>query len=150
MNDVKVLTLSLCISVIVFSMLSMIIPNEKSGKIIKMILSVFILISLISPFTKLVKRDFNFSSNISSQISEESVYKILNDSSSDVLYSLIKNQIENYGVENDFYIDSKVEYKNKSAILKDINIYFIGENNIEKNDLKEYIKKNIGLNVIIK
>lgn len=150
MNDVKVITLSLCVAVVVFSSISMIIPNEKNGKIIKMILSIFILICLISPFTKLVKGDFKYIYNTNTQILEENICNILNDASNGTIYSLLKTPIENYGIVNDFYIDSEVEYKNNSAIFKEINIYFIGDNNIEKSHLEEYIKKSIGINVNIK
>lgn len=150
MSYVKTLTLSLCITIVIFSIISTITPNEKNGKIIKLILSVFILISLISPFTKMVKSDFKLTEQSDVFISDNSISNVLNSASDDAIYRLLKTPIESFGIDNDFSVVTEVEYENNSAILKEINVYLLGENNIDKNMLMEYIEKTIGLRVNIK
>ena len=98
----------------------------------------------------MVKSDFKLTEQSDVFISDNSISNVLNSASDDAIYRLLKTPIESFGIDNDFSVVTEVEYENNSAILKEINVYLLGENNIDKNMLMEYIEKTIGLRVNIK
>ncbi len=153
MGGVKALTLTLCAAVILASITSMIIPSERNSKIIKLILSVFVLISLIAPIYKLgsvIGYNLN-DATINSQLNltKEKADEILSQTSSATFYGLLKPHIENFGIKDDFFIDTEVQYVDDKAVLKSVNIHFDDLHKIEAENLKQYLMKITGINVNI-
>lgn len=138
MDLLKDWTLSVCITLIVASILSLLNPNGKMGRFYKIIISLFIFLSFIVPF-----KDTNF--NVFNEFNYDN--KIIENSSNNAMSELIRvqiskvltdNKIENSSViVNANKIDDKIEITNVSIAITD---------DYEVNAVKNLVFKELGIN----
>lgn len=138
MDLLKDWTLSVCITLIVASILSLLNPNGKMGRFYKIIISLFIFLSFIAPF-----KDTNF--NVFNEFNYDN--KIIENSSNNAMSELIRvqisktltdNKIENSSViVNVNKIDDKIEITNVSIAITD---------DYDVNAVKNLVFKELGIN----
>lgn len=138
MDLLKDWTLSVCITLIVASILSLLNPNGKMGRFYKIIISLFIFLSFIAPFIDTnfnVFNEFNYDNKIIENSSNNAMSELIRVQISKVLTD---NKIENSSViVNANKIDDKIEITNVSIAITD---------DYEINAVKNLVFKELGIN----
>ncbi len=142
----------ICLSVLV----ELILPNGQMHKYIKGIFSFIILLVIISPIPKLLKKDFDYSNMFGYneiQVQEEYLYQINLDKVS-AMQENINNDILSYGYMNvDARIDSDIFASTISikAVYVDLSLLSISENAVHKNiiDIKKDMLKIVTTHINI-
>ncbi len=136
MDYIKEWTLTVCITLIISIIFSMLAPKGKMGKFFKIILSTFIFLSFIYPFGN---SDFDLSfpdfqiENVEAQ--EEQSYK-----------NLIETQISESLTQNGYkscIINAEIEYSNNEIEINELTVSVPNEYNTD--DVKNYLYENLGL-----
>lgn len=149
----------IAVAVIIASIFEMILPNGKTKKYIKMILGVFIVFSMISPFVDSkalynfdvnevidnYKKDINTSNVTSNKSIDEKVEEMYIKELEDDISKNIKEQGYNVKVCK---IDAKVYSDNDDAGINSINITLLSKNN--NYNSKESKDENSGIEEINK
>lgn len=122
---------SLTLAIIIVSILEMLLPNNKTKKYVKMIMGVYILFNIISPFIKNVQAfDLNkidiekYANNITSEnivVDQTSMDKRLEDLYIKEIQKNIKNKIEEKGyIVNKCKVDAVISGKEGVSGIKKI------------------------------
>lgn len=136
MDFIKEWTLTICITLIISIIFSMITPKGNMGKFFKIILSTFIFLSFIYPL-KNNDLDFSFPNfNIESFENQEQ------ESYENLIETQINESLVSAGY-NSCIIDAKVEYSNNEINIKKLRISVPDEYNTD--DVKNYLFENLGL-----
>lgn len=134
---------TLALSVVIVSILEMLLPNNKTKKYIRMVMGIYILFNIVSPFIKSVQasdiEDFNiedYTNNISinSTAKQTSMDKRLQELYIEQLENDIKTKVTNKGYDvNTCKVDAVISGNENEAGIKKIVL------KIEKNEsnLKE-------------
>lgn len=134
---------TLALSVVIVSILEMLLPNNKTKKYIRMVMGIYILFNIVSPFIKSVQasdiEDFNiedYTNNISinSTAKQTSMDKRLQELYIEQLENDIKTKVTNKGYDvNTCKVDAVISGNENEAGIKKIIL------KIEKNEsnLKE-------------
>lgn len=134
---------TLALSVVIVSILEMLLPNNKTKKYIRMVMGIYILFNIVSPFIKSVQafdiEDFNiedYTNNISinSTAKQTSMDKRLQELYIEQLENDIKTKVTNKGYDvNTCKVDAVISENENEAGIKKIVL------KIEKNEsnLKE-------------
>ena len=141
-----------CLSVLV----ELVLPNGQMNKYIKGIFSFIILLVIISPIPKLLKKDFDYSHMFGESeivVQEEYLYQLNLDKVS-AMQKNINNEIESYGYKNvEARIDSDIFASQISikAVYVDLSRLIISETAVHKNitDIKIDILSIVTANVNI-
>jgi len=136
MDYIKEWTLTVCITLIISIIFSMLTPKGNMGKFFKIILSTFIFLSFIYP---LGSSDFDFSLSDfqieSVEAQEEQSYE-----------NLIEAQISESLTEGGYtscIIDTEIEYSSNEIKIKELSVSVPDEYNPD--DVKNYLFENLGL-----
>ncbi|MCM1285650.1 MAG: stage III sporulation protein AF [Acetobacter sp.] len=125
MDFIKQWTLNVCMTLITAVIFSVLSPKGNMGKYFKIIISLFITLSFILPFTN-QKIDFDFSlSGIYSELKEQEQYN-------DTYSSLIENKVKSFLKENDYnscIVECDVNYSNEEITIEEIIIKIPDEYN---------------------
>lgn len=136
MDFIKEWTLTICITLIISIIFSMITPKGNMGKFFKIILSIFIFLSFIYPL-KNNDLDFSFPNfNIESFENQEQ------ESYENLIETQINESLVSAGY-NSCIIDAKVEYSNNEINIKKLRISVPDEYNTD--DVKNYLFEKLGL-----
>lgn len=123
------------ITAVIFSMLS---PKGNMGKYFKIIISLFIILSFILPFTE-KKIDFDFSlSGIYSELKEQEQYN-------DTYSSLIENKVKSFLKENNYdscSVECDVKYSEEEITIEEIIIRIPDEYNAD--EVKDLVYEKLG------
>lgn len=158
MNDVKSFALSICISLVIGAILSMIAPNIEKNKIFKVVLSAFILSGLVSPIYSIINNGVVLEKIDNIEIIEYATYtydeSVLQDIENNAvisLYPIIKNELLKLGVGDDFGLKLDFNMEKEGIKIKSVNINILDLHRIEKEKLQAHITKNTGLpiNIVI-
>ena len=156
MENVKVFALSVCVSLVVASILSMVIPNIEKNKIIKAVLSAFILSGLILPLKSILdgstspySSDYIEATYSQSYEYDENTLQNLENAASASLYPIIKSELDKLGITEDFGIKLVICAENEGIKIESVNINVWDLHSIEKEQLQEQIEKNTGLPINI-
>ncbi len=153
MESVKVFTLSVCVSLVIGSIFSMMVPNIEKYKIFKVILSAFILSGLISPLYSILEQssllvNFDTIQTVEYKYDEDTIQSIEN-SASVSLYPIIKSELSNAGVTDNFGLKLDFSAEKEGITIKSVNINVWDLHSIEKEKLQAQITNNTGLPINI-
>ena len=150
-EKLKILTESLIVVIAITTLIEMILPESNNNKYIKIICSIYILFTIISPLLNMINYNPNeleksFSSNTiqASTLPEKDL--------ADIYLNAYEEEIKNRLISEGFQI-RKIKI-NANSDLEDINnieidTYYISEK--EKNNIQAEIKMEYGIqNVIIR
>lgn len=136
MDYIKEWTLTVCITLIISIIFSMLTPKGNMGKFFKIILSTFIFLSFIYP---LGNSDFDFTfpdfQIESAEAQEEESYE-----------NLIEAQISEsltQGGYSSCIIDAKIEYSSNEIEIKELTVSVPNEYNAD--EVKNYLFEKLGL-----
>jgi len=104
MNEISVFAKSLCMLVFICAILEELYPKGSMEKISRFLLSVFILVSLISPIKKLIESDFSFLSI------KETISSFSFSSLDDEIVKEASKSIENLAAKE--LIKENIDFKN--------------------------------------
>ena len=156
MESVKSFALSTCVSLVIGSIISMIVPNIEKNKIFKVILSAFMLAGLVSPISSLIKNEnsvVNISSLDNNKYSDckydENTLQNVENSASITLYPVIKGKLESLGLYDDFGINLILSSEKEGIKIKTVNINIWDLHSIEKDKLQADLTKKTGLPINI-
>ena len=145
----------IAIAVILVSIFEMLLPNGNIKKYIKMILGLFVVFSIISPFVD-SKALYNLNTNdIIGEYNltqQESVNDKIEDSYIKELENDITKTVEEQGYNvKSCKIDARIYSGDKDAGIKSINIILLSKNKKEENnnnsDIETVNKVEIGVNI---
>lgn len=156
MDVVKSWSLSVCISLVVVSILTIVSPSLSRNKVLHLVFSIFVLGSLINPLVNLKEIKFDFKS-IESDIKKQEYIshynevskKIVEESAAKALFPLIQKEIAENGID-EFGMDINLSDNQNGYVLEEIIISIYSNNEIDKNILKNILSKKTGLNIVIK
>lgn len=136
MEAVKEWTQAVCVILIICTIIKVFIPKDSLGSLSKIILSVFMAVSIITPVVNRdVKIDFP-----NTQFSEN-----YTENESDIYKSSIENQIKKYlaekGVEN-AHIQCEITLKNSEITVNSITVTVTDE--YDRESIKNMIQKDLG------
>lgn len=153
MESIKTVAISICVTLIVTGIFSMLLPSQSMEKVMKFSISLFFLVCIVMPFAR---GDFHFSMHVlnlsstengtemSKQSEEYFVVIAQNKINTQVEHLLEKNKIHPQKVQSEIHIS-----EDSSIIIKEVKIYFSDK---EKNILtvtdeqvKEIIKNELEL-----
>lgn len=156
MDVVKSWSLSVCISLVVVSILTIISPSLSKNKILHLVFSIFVLGSLINPLVSLKGIKFDFKS-IESDIKKQeyvSQYnevskKFIEEATAKALFPVIQKEISENGIDG-FGMNINLSENQNGYILEDIIISVYNKNEIDIETLQNKLSKKTGLNIVIK
>ena len=132
-------TYTVCITLIVSVIFSLLLPKGGHGKVGKIVITVFIIISFVTPF---VGGQFNldfgdcFVNDKSEQTIKENSYE-----------NIIKTNIENLLTQGSFEnskAEVKVDLKDDEIYIKSADVYIQDE--YDKDKVKDYVFEKLGIN----
>ena len=156
MEAVKVWSFSMCGAVVVGSIVTMIVPSIEKQKIMKIIISAFILIGVVSPLLNVID-EIDISEQVVNQSIIESSIIYLDENSfnelengvSQAIYPLVQGELDKMNVKAEFGINTELEQQEEGISIKCVNINIADLHMIEKEKIKASIEKNLGLEINI-
>lgn len=156
MDAVKVWGFSMCSAVVIGSVVSMIAPSLEKQKMMKLVISAFVLAGVISPMLNLIDEiDLSVQASGESTIEteefefDENLLNELENSVSQSLFPIIQIEFEKRNIDYDFGINVELKQGEDGIQVECVNITVMDLHKIEKDELKAIIEKNLGLNVNI-
>lgn len=156
MESIKVFALSMCVSLVMGSILSMIAPNIEKNRIFKVILSVFILTGLISPISSMINNNDLLENFDNIEVIEYENYNYDKDTLQSIennasvsLYPIIKNELANLGITDDFGLKLDLDNEKEGIKIESVNINIWDLHSIDREKLQTQITKNTGLPINI-
>lgn len=131
METIKAIGFSICITIVVTSIFSMLLPNTKLDKVIKFAISLFFLTGIISPF---FSSDLKFHVDIEDVISNQNITK-LDQTFETQFISAAQTNLESS-------IQRMLKKDGANVIKVEILINKMGEDNISISKLMVYIDKD--------
>ena len=132
-------TYTVCITLIFSIIFSLLLPKDSNGKVGKIIITVFIMISFIAPF-KASGFDFNFDDiNLISEQQAENK----EESYSAIIKSNIEKTLSDGNYSNS-KAKVKVKIKDDELYIKEADIYIL--NDYDKSEVQKYIFDKLGIN----
>lgn len=150
MEFFKQWALNVCLCAIVGTIISMLSPKGRMDKIIKLMLSVFIFLSILSPFLKGDVNEFDFDFPIQSTSQDELIEKS-NQLTLQTGKKAIEQKISDTLKENgfsDFTVEAVLKEKNGEIDVEKILITL--SDNANKNQASDLIKSQFGFDTEVK
>lgn len=155
MEGVKVWCLSVCVALIVGSIISSIVPSLEKFKIMKLTISAFILVGVLFPLIKGIDDgSFNFNDieqsivieTENSKMNDEIIEK-LQDNVSQSLFPLVKYELHMLNVSDEFGIKAKIKKEENGVSIQSVNITISDLHKNNKDSIRNTLEKNLGLPV---
>lgn len=153
MEGVKVWCLSVCVALIVGSIISSIVPSLEKFKIMKLTISAFILVGVLFPLIKGIDDgSFNFNDieqsivieTENSKMNDEIIEK-LQDNVSQSLFPLVKYELHMLNVSDEFGIKTKIKKEENGVSIQSVNITISDLHKNNKDSIRDTLEKNLGL-----
>lgn len=132
-------TYTICMTLIISVIFSLLLPKGSQGKVGKIVITAFIIISFFIPF-----QSNNFKLNFEDYSIE---YRDENTLKENSYENIIKTNIEstlNKGNYKNSKADVKVDIKDDEVYIKTADVYILNE--FSKDEVKNYIFDNLGIN----
>lgn len=132
-------TYTICITLIISVIFSLLLPKGSQGKVGRIVITVFIMISFFIPFGS-----NNFKLNFDDYLIEYSDENTLKETSYE---NIIKSNIESTLTKGNYKnskAEVKVDIKDEQVYIKSADVYILNEFN--KDDVKNYIFDKLGIN----
>lgn len=156
MESVKLFALSACISIVIGSIISMLVPNIEKTRIFKAVISAFIIAGLIAPLSSIISKGdiLNLSDNVaaveySNYAYDKSTVENIEDNASITLYPIIKEHLASLGVEQEFGINLNITQEKDGMKIEAVNISIWDLHSIKKEDLINQLSEKTGLPIHI-
>ncbi len=156
MEAVKVWGFSMCAAVVIGSVVSMIVPSLEKQKMMKLIISAFVLTGVLSPMLNLIdKIDLSLQASAENVVEEQ--YYVLDDdrlselenSVSQSLFPLVEAELEVLEQSRDFGINTELKQSDDGIRIECVNITVMDLHKIDKDSLKATLEKSLGLPISI-
>lgn len=153
MEGVKAWCLSVCVALIVGSIISSIVPSLEKFKIMKLTISAFILVAVLFPLIKGIDDgSFNFNDieqsivieTENSKMNDEIIEK-LQDNVSQSLFPLVKYELHMLNVSDEFGIKTKIKKEENGVSIQSVNITISDLHKNNKDSIRDTLEKNLGL-----
>ncbi len=149
MDAIKTIGMSICITIIVTSIFSMLLPHTKLDKVIKFSISLFFLTGIISPF---FTTELKFNLDIDDIVPEQSAVQ-LDQTMQNQFISVAQTNLENAVkrmLKNDGINAIKVEvYINKldkdNISISKLMVYIENDTKASSKKIEDLVKKEVGL-----
>ncbi|MBQ8868526.1 MAG: stage III sporulation protein AF [Oscillospiraceae bacterium] len=156
MEAVKVWGFSMCAAVVIGSVVSMIAPSLEKHKMMKLIISAFVLAGVLSPMLNLID-EIDLSLQASAEnvvekqdhILDENMLNKLENSVSQSLFPLIDDELDALGLSSDFGINTELKQSEDRIEIECVNITVMDLHKIDKDNLKAALERNLGLTIKI-
>lgn len=148
MNFIKMWTLSICLTVLLATVFSLLVPKSSMGKTMKMIIAVFIFISFILPVTQFDFADIKNKPSLKSQSND--ISENYNETSVELVEKSLKKTILNLLEENDIHnteVEVHATMKNNEITTEKISVTIPSK--YSKETVNKIIKEKIGINAEI-
>ena len=132
-------TYTICITLIISVIFSLLLPKGSQGKVGRIVITVFIMISFFIPFGS-----NNFKLNFDDYSIEYSDENTLKETSYE---NIIKSNIESTLTKGNYKnskAEVKVDIKDEQVYIKSADVYILNEFN--KDEVKNYIFDKLGIN----
>ncbi len=156
MEAVKVWGFAMCTAVVIGSVTTMIVPSIEKQRVMKLVISAFVLAGVISPLLNVID-EIDFSVQAleqdaisSSQIQlDDKALDELEDNVSQALFPIIQEEFTKMNISNEFGITTELEQEQEGISVKNVNITIEDLHMIEKENVRLILEKNLGLEVNI-
>lgn len=137
MDFVKQWTLTVSTTLIISIIFSLLTPKGNMGRFYKIILSVFIFISFVYPLT-----ENNFSISLP-EFDDTIIVDEQQKSYENIVENTIKNKLNSAGYKNSSVI-ADISYEDNLITVNSLKVLI--QDNYDINEVKSYIKKEMGYN----
>lgn len=144
--------MSICITVIITSIFTMIVPDSKLEKVIGFSISLFFLVSIITPF---INRDFRIDFKLDEIVfdSKDKFQSDVRNQFLDIACNNLENQLINILVKeelkpNDVKININIQEDNSISIIK-AEVFIKEEDKEDAQRIKQLIFNKIGIEPLI-
>lgn len=149
METIKAIGFSICITIVVTSIFSMLLPNTKLDKVIKFAISLFFLTGIISPF---FSSDLKFHVDIEDVISNQNTTKLdqtfetqFISAAQTNLESSIQRMLKKDGI-NVIKVEVLINKMNEDNIsISKLMVYIDKDTNNSSKKIEEIVKKEVGI-----
>ena len=156
METVKVWGFSMCTAVVIGSMVSMIAPSIEKQKMMKLIISAFVLAGILSPMLNLIDEiDLSLQASAENIVEEqnyildENLLNELENNVSQSLFPLIEDELNALNLSTDFGVYTELIQSDDGIEIECVNITVMDLHKIDKDNLKAVLERNIGLPINI-
>lgn len=159
MEAVKVWGISTCVAVIIGSVVAAITPSIGKENIMRIVISAFVLVGLISPSLKLIeKSEINIEEYLITQTDadiggvselEQELFNDLEQASVVALFPIFKQELENMGIESEFGIKPQLSQEKDGIEIIKVNITISDLHMIEKEAVLNHLQNKTGLAIDI-
>jgi len=153
MEAVKVWCFSVCVSLVVGSALSMIVPSLDKYKIMKLTISAFILVGIVTPIINNAD-DINFDFELTEQTivsdmeekeMDENIINELQQNVTQSLFPFVKYELHMLNISDDFGINVELNALENGVSIEKVNITLSDLHTLKKDEIISSLEKNLGL-----
>lgn len=156
MEAVKVWGFSMCSAVVIGSIVTMIVPSIEKQKIMKLVISAFVLAGVISPLLNVID-EVDFSPQVFGQDADaynqieidDNTLEELENSVSQSLFPLIQAELEGMNISNEFGVSVELARESEGIAINCVNITIADLHIIETEKISSAISENLGFDVNI-
>lgn len=148
MEFIKTWTLSICITVLLATVFSLLVPKSSMGKTMKIIIAVFIFVSFILPVARFDLSNINNKSSVKSQSSD--TLQDYSEINVELAKKSLKKTILNTLEENEIYnaqVNITATMKDNEITVEKISVSVPSEYNAET--VSKIIEEKLGINAEI-
>lgn len=158
MDAVKVWCFSVCVALVIGAVVSMIVPSIDKQKIMRLVISAFILAGIISPMLTVVKeinisfeaQDYEeYLADIDDTEQEKTLILTLEDTVAKSLFPLVKKQLDNLNINEEFGIKVALSKEKEGITVDKVNISLSDLHMIDQDALENELKESLGLPISI-
>ncbi len=155
MDAIKTWGISTCTVLVIASIVSMIAPNISGKNIVRLIVSGFILVGILSSLFKLIKTEnFSLDAVDTSVLSEkvdysDEIIENLGETVVQSLYPIISDELNKMGVTDEFGLNIKLGKKDDGVEIEKVHISISDKHRNNVENLKERLEQNLGLEIAI-
>lgn len=137
MEFIKEWTFSICITLVASVLISLLMPSGTTGKYGKLIISLFIFLSILTPFSK---ADLSLALD---EFNEQSYSQSCEESYSKLIETKIKENLSSAGYSG-ITVSCDAVMNNNEIEIKSLAVYI--PDDYDKEEVRNYIYENMGLN----
>lgn len=158
METVKVWGFSACSAVVIGALASMLAPSVGKFKILRLTVSAFVLVGILSPFLTLLQNtDFSVDSFTQSSIStpqltdqmQEKLTERLEDECASALFPILRQSLSEEGIHAQFGLLVELEEQSEMLTVDRVHIRLSDLHKIEAKELAQTLGQKTGLPIEI-
>lgn len=134
MDFAKEWTICVCITLIISTILSLLTPSGRLSSFYKIIISIFIFMSFLYPFTNMEYKGYGFDNQIE-------------DSSSELVDKMVENQVKNVLINNGIIganVSSSTSLNDDEINIESVDIYI--PDDYDSNEVQKIVFDELSIN----